>query len=97
MCIHIYIYIYTYPPRFSIYFMHYHIPYRVQTNDERNITAADFVVGLVRRRENVVGVNMVLAESFKFKHGLYKSCVIEWFEGIMLEPCLLQPCFHVAA
>ena len=39
---------------------------------------------------------MVLAESVKFKHGLCKSCGIEWFEGIMLEPCLLQPCFHVA-
>ena len=49
-----------------------------------------------RPRENMVGVNMVLAESVKFKHGLYKSCGIECFEGIMLEPCLLQPCFHVA-
>ena len=49
-----------------------------------------------RRRENMVGVNMVLAEFVKFKHGLYKSCGIECFEGIMLEPCLLQPCFHVA-
>ena len=49
-----------------------------------------------RRRENMVGVNMVLAEFVKFKHGLYKSCGIEWFEGIMLEPCLLQPCLHVA-
>ena len=39
---------------------------------------------------------MVLAEFIKFKHGLYKSCGIECFEGIMLEPCLLQPCFHVA-
>ena len=39
---------------------------------------------------------MVLAESVKFKHGLYKSCGKECFEGIMLEPCLLQPCFHVA-
>ena len=39
---------------------------------------------------------MVLAEFVKFKHGLYKSCGIECFEGIMLEPCLLQPCFHVA-
>ena len=39
---------------------------------------------------------MVLAEFVKFKHGLYKSCGIEWFEGIMLEPWLLQPCFHVA-
>ena len=51
---------------------------------------------LVRRRENMVGVNMVLAESIKFKYGLYKSCGVECFEGIMLEPCLLQPCFHVA-
>ena len=39
---------------------------------------------------------MVLAEFVTLKHGLYKSCGIEWFEGIMLEPCLLQPCFHVA-
>ena len=39
---------------------------------------------------------MVLAEFVKFKHGLYKSCGIECFEGVMLEPCLLQPCFHVA-
>ena len=49
-----------------------------------------------RRRENMVGVSMVLAEFVIFKHGLYKSCGIEWFEGITLEPCLLQPCFHVA-
>ena len=48
-----------------------------------------------RRRENMVGVNMILAESV-FKHGLYESCGIECFEGIMLEPCLLQPCFQVA-
>ena len=46
--------------------------------------------------ENMVGVNMVLAEFVKFKDGLYDSCGIEWFEGIMLETCLLQPCFHVA-
>ena len=43
-----------------------------------------------RRRENMVGVNMVLAESVRFKHGLYKSCGIECFEGIMLEPCFLH-------
>ena len=48
------------------------------------------------RRVNMVGVNMVLAEFAKFKHGLYKSCGVECFEGIMLEPCLLQPCLHVA-
>ena len=51
----------------------------------------------LRPRENMVGVNLVLAELVKFKHGLYESCGIECFEGIMLEPCLLQPCFHVAA
>ena len=32
----------------------------------------------VRPRENMVGVNMVLAELVKFKHGLYKSCGIEY-------------------
>ena len=49
-----------------------------------------------RRRENMVGVNMVLAEFVQFKHGLYKSYSIECLEGVMLEPCLLQPSFHVA-
>ena len=49
-----------------------------------------------RRHENMVGVNMVLAEFVKFKYGLYNSCDVECYEGIMLEPCLLQPCFHVA-
>ena len=44
----------------------------------------------------MVGVNMLLAESVKFKHGLYESCGTEFVESIMLEPCLLQPCFHVA-
>ena len=39
---------------------------------------------------------MVLAEFVKLKHGIYKSCGIECFECIMLEPYLLQPCFHVA-
>ena len=39
---------------------------------------------------------MVLAEFVKFKHGLYKPCAIGWFEAIMLEPRLLQPCFHLA-
>ena len=49
-----------------------------------------------RRRVNMAGVSMVLAEFVQFKHGLCKSCGVECFEGIMLEPCLLQPCFHVA-
>ena len=48
------------------------------------------------RREHMVGVKMVLAEFVKLKHGLYKSCGIECLGSIMLEPCLLQPCFHVA-
>ena len=43
-----------------------------------------------RRRVNMVGVNMVLAEYVKFKHGLHKSCGIECFEGIKLEPCHLD-------
>ena len=49
-----------------------------------------------RRRVNMVGVNMVLVEFVKFKHGLYRSCGTECFEGILLEPCSLQPCLHVA-
>ena len=40
---------------------------------------------------------MVLALFIKLNHGLYKSCGIECVEGIMIEPCLLQLCFHVAA
>ena len=44
----------------------------------------------------MVGVSMVLAQFIRFNHGLCKSCGIECFEGIVLEPCLLQPCFHVA-
>ena len=49
-----------------------------------------------QRPENMAGVSMVSAEFAKFKHGLHKSCGIECLEGMMLEPCLLQPCFHVA-
>ena len=30
-----------------------------------------------RRRVNMVGVDMALAEFARFKHGLYKSCGIE--------------------
>ena len=39
---------------------------------------------------------MALAQFVSFKYGLHKSCGIECVEGIMLEPCLLQPCYHVA-
>ena len=49
-----------------------------------------------QRRENMVGVHMVLAEFIQFKHGLCISCGTVCFEGTMLEPCLLQPCFLVA-
>ena len=48
------------------------------------------------RRVIMVGVNMVLAEFVKFKHGLYQFCGIECFKSIVLEPCLLQPCLHIA-
>ena len=40
---------------------------------------------------------MVLAEFIKLKHRLYKSCGVECVDGILLEPSLLQPCFHVDA
>ena len=39
---------------------------------------------------------MVLAYFTKFKRGLCESSGIECFEGTVLEPCLFQPCFHVA-
>ena len=51
---------------------------------------------IIRRRVNMVGVNMVLAQFVEFKHGLHKSCGVEFFECFLLEPCLLQPCFHDA-
>ena len=43
-----------------------------------------------RRRENMVGVNMVGVSN------VVHDAICECSEGIMLEPCLLQPCFHVA-
>ena len=43
-----------------------------------------------RRRENMVGVNMVGVNM------AFHDAVCERFEGAMLEPCLLKPCFHVA-
>ena len=43
-----------------------------------------------------VNPNMDYLAFDKLKRGLYKSCGIECLEGIMLEPCLLQACFHVA-
>ena len=87
-CIYIYIYIYVYV------YMYY-----TNNNYRRKRSALSHGEPLVhnnQRRENMVGVNMVLAWFVKFKHGLYKSCGIECVEGIMLEACLLQPCFHVA-
>ena len=69
-------------------------PYRAlqgQGTDTKVTSAKGPPARLIRRRENMVGVNMVLAELAKFEHGLYKSCGIVCVEGIML-----QPCFHVA-
>ena len=43
-----------------------------------------------RRRENMVGVNMVGVNM------AFHDAICECFEGAMLEPCLLKPCFHVA-
>ena len=53
-----------------------------------------------KQKKNMVGVSMVLAE--------YHQSTLKWqithifiitmfeFDGILLKPCLLQPCFHVA-
>ena len=46
--------------------------------------------GITRRRENMVGVNMVGVSI------VVHDAICECFEGIVLEPCLLQPCVHVA-
>ena len=62
----------------------------------RELGGVDEWMPSVRRCENMVGVNMVPAEFVKFKLGLYNACCKECFEGILLESCLLQPCFHVA-
>ena len=48
-----------------------------------------------RRRENMVGVNMV-GVNMVGVNNVAHDAICECFEGIMLEPCLLQPCFHVA-
>ena len=82
---HIYIYIY-------VFYTHIYLA----SSQRPPASSAAPASGACRRRLNMVGVNMVLAEFVKFKHGLYKSCGMECFEGIMLEPCLLQPCVHVA-
>ena len=51
-------------------------------------------------RENMVGVNMVLAEYHQntLKEQIANRFMITMFEFdcIMLKPCLPQPCFHVA-
>ena len=48
----------------------------------------------------MVGVNMVLAEYHQhtLKLQIIHIFIITMFEfdGILLKPCLLQPCFHVA-
>ena len=44
----------------------------------------------VRRREHMVGVNMVGVNM------AFHDAICECFEGTMLEPCLLKPCVHVA-
>ena len=53
-----------------------------------------------RRRENMVGVNMVLAEYHQIQAWLLWIYVLSaiWgcFDGVLLKPCLLQPCFHLA-
>ena len=49
-----------------------------------------------RQGVNMVGVNMVLAEYHQIKHAISNDVTCRCFDGILLKPCLLQPCFHVA-
>ena len=88
ICIDIYIYIY-------IYREIYRFVYSPRAGPPRRRGRSS------RRHENMVGVNMVLAE-----YNQIQTCLL-WiyllfaiwgrFDGILLKPCLLQPCFHVAA
>ena len=64
MCIYIYIYIYVYT----------HVHTYVYTHVLATPAPAELVADCRGRRENMVGVNMVLAQSIKFEHGPYKSC-----------------------
>ena len=66
LSLYIYTYIYTY-----IYV------YRSAEADNTGIFKG-FCCSRGWRRENMVEVNMVLAEFDRFKHGLYKSCGIEF-------------------
>ena len=58
ICVYMYIYIYIY-----IYIYMYRTPSRANSSPR--------AAAVSRPRENMVGVNMVLAEFIKFKHGLY--------------------------
>ena len=99
-CVYIYIYIHTYTYNTYIYIYIHDIYIYIYVYIRPALGSGAplrFTVGQTsaspacRRRENMLGANMVLAESAKFKYGLYNSCVVECFEGFMLEPCLLQP------
>ena len=55
MCIYIYIYIYIYCARA------YHAPQEARTHPPAQVRKRNCVRNLLRPRENMVGVNMVLA------------------------------------
>ena len=85
MCVYIYIYICIY-----IYIYIYVYTYICCTMSESDLTIPWTPGYTFRRRENMVGANMVGVSN------VVHDAICECFEGIMLEPCLLQPCFHVA-
>ena len=88
--IYIYIYTHTYVPRTlappSAYQGARHITRPSGSDNDRP-------------RENTVGVNMVLAEYHQniLKQQIATIVITTMFEfdGVLLKPCLLQPCFHV--
>ena len=96
---HIYIYMYTY--MYIYMYMHIYIFINKLINNMKltititmhaitNIIHRTKKATTCRRRENMVRVNMVGVNM------AFHDAACECFEGTMLEPCLLQPCFHVA-
>ena len=62
----------------------------IERERERERNGKAIYADLLRRRENMVGVNMVGVNM------AFHDAICGCFEGTMLEPCLLKPCFHVS-
>ena len=87
MCMHMYVCIYIY------IYTHTHTHTRAAPEGAAYRRSLRPVALYCRPRENMVGVNMVLAEFVKFKHGLYNSCgIVFWgyYARTMSTPTMLS-------